>query len=154
MKFSTATLSYTGGRKINQDACGFLETPNGATCWIMADGLGGHGGGEVASELAKKEILRTFEQQPEVSLQAMQNGILNAQNAILSQQAASEPLKRMRTTLVVLAADSHKAQWAHIGDSRLYFFRRGVLTELTDRIVGQGMSPVPAALRASRKPVR
>jgi len=45
-----AVLSKPGGRTHNEDACGYW-TSDGLCCWVVSDGAGGHGGGDVASKL-------------------------------------------------------------------------------------------------------
>lgn len=51
MQIEYASLSRQGGRENNEDACGYCVT-NDSACFIVSDGAGGHGGGEVASETA------------------------------------------------------------------------------------------------------
>ena len=64
--FDTAMISKIGGQKVNQDFCDFTILNNGA-CWAIADGLGGHKGGEIASRLAVGEVIKQFSSSPEVS---------------------------------------------------------------------------------------
>ncbi len=122
MRFISAELSKTGGRDINQDCCAF-KSGNGSGIWIVADGLGGHRGGEVASQAAVSAILEQWTPDLELTMQSMTNFAESAQSAILEQQQISPRLSSMRTTLVMLAAYSDEALWAHVGDSRLYHFR-------------------------------
>lgn len=141
MTFQTYTVTHQGGRNINQDAGDFKTLANGTTCWVVADGLGGHGGGEVASELAARTILDTFSQLQSVSVDVLETVLQHAQEAILSEQEQKVELKRMRTTIVILVADQEKAQWLHVGDSRLYLFREGALIEQTkDHSVVQSLA--------------
>ncbi|MBN8588036.1 MAG: serine/threonine-protein phosphatase [Rhodothermia bacterium] len=140
MKYLTASITNAGGRKVNQDFAQFATVPPDGICWVVADGLGGHGGGEVAAETAVLKILETFAQTPQPTQETITMCILAAQEAILKKQETEDHLKRMRTTLVMMVGDRQKVQWAHIGDSRLYCFRAGGLLEFTlDHSVPQAL---------------
>lgn len=130
MKFDTATLSQTGGRRSNQDSFGF-EANQAAGCWVVADGLGGHAGGETASRMAVDEVLAAFRQKPDVSPSFIENCLQTAHQAIQLKAAAAYELASMRTTLVVLTCTGNSAVWGHVGDSRLYWFRRGKIVHQT-----------------------
>jgi len=125
MAFVTASISNHGGRSVNEDHCGYLEAP-GAGCWVVADGLGGHGGGATASALAVDAVLASFRANPKVTADALRSHIAAAHKAILQRQ--SEPsLSQMRSTIVVLLADAERAICGYMGDSRLYQFRDGAV---------------------------
>ena len=130
MKFDTATLSQTGGLRSNQDSFGF-EANQAAGCWVVADGLGGHAGGETASRMAVDEVLAAFRQKPDVSPSFIENCLQTAHQAIQLKAAATYELASMRTTLVVLTCTGNSAVWGHVGDSRLYWFRRGKIVHQT-----------------------
>jgi serine/threonine protein phosphatase PrpC len=124
--FDTATLSAPGGRTVNEDAVGYR-----IGCWALADGLGGHRGGEIASRLALDAVLASFDENPEICEAAVNAHLENANRAVLDRQAAEPELAHMRTTLVVLIASPQKAMWVHAGDSRLYWLRGGMIREQT-----------------------
>lgn len=128
--FETATLSAPGGRAENEDSVGYRLT-KGAGCWALADGLGGHRGGEVASRLAVNAALSSFEANPAVAEEALNAHLADANRAVLDKQAAEPELAHMRTTMVILIASAEAALWAHAGDSRLYWFREGKIRERT-----------------------
>ena len=130
MKFDTATLSQTGGRRSNQDSFGF-EANQAAGCWVVADGLGGHAGGETASRMAVDEVLAAFRQKSDISPAFIENCLQTAHQAIQLKAAAAYELASMRTTLVVLTCTGNSAVWGHVGDSRLYWFRRGKIVHQT-----------------------
>jgi PPM family protein phosphatase len=138
MSFLSAHICEAGGRDVNQDASGDLATPNGTHCWVLADGLGGHAGGEVAAQVCVQEVLNAFESDPRLSEQTLRRCIEAAQRAILERQRASQALSEMRSTVVVLIADAKAALWAHVGDSRLYHLRAGrIIAQTQDHSVPQ-----------------
>ena len=115
--------AYTdkGTRDHNEDDCG-LSTYGDALCQVVADGLGGHGGGDVASKCAVDAVCTLFMERG-FSDHFFADAFSGAQNAILEQQALTQRFSTMKTTLVVLVVDIGWIHWAHIGDSRLYIFR-------------------------------
>ncbi len=140
MQFMTATISKPGGRKQNQDYCHY-SMKDQTFCWVLADGLGGHRGGEIASRLAADNILESFDANPGISSSALKKHLETAQAAIIKRQEEEPMLFSMRTTIVILIADLQSAMWAHIGDSRLYFFRSGrIIFQTKDHSVPQAMA--------------
>ncbi len=125
LRYSTATCSRTGGRPYNEDAVGFRERAEGGGCWLVADGLGGHGGGEVASRLAVETLLALYETLPLDTPEQIHQALQQAEQAIHDRQHGERRLSQMRSTLVGLFCTGDQALWAHIGDSRLYHFRDG-----------------------------
>jgi len=133
MKFVAEVLSRKGGRRKNEDWCDFALS-DGAGCWAVADGLGGHRGGEVASRLAVEAVLDAFARGPrEAAPDTVRTLLRRAQDAVVARQEEDPALASMRTTLTVLVADEETGQaaWGHVGDSRLYFFRSGAVVEQT-----------------------
>lgn len=126
-----AVVSNKGGRQINEDAVGRLKR-DGIYCFVLADGLGGHGGGENASAIASKTVLQCFDAQAEISADIMYAYLEAAQNAIHEKRQESTALSKMSTTINVLLTDGKKALWAHCGDSRLYRFKGHLIEEVTD----------------------
>lgn len=128
--FETATVSAPGGRTENED---FLDYRAGEAsgCWALADGLGGHLGGEIASRLAVDAAIASFEAQPSITGEALSTHIEKANRAVLDRQTADRELTHMRTTLVLLIASTEAAMWAHAGDSRLYWLRQGKIRDQT-----------------------
>ncbi len=126
MIFDTAVMSKQGGRRYNEDCCDYVMLPQ-AACWVLADGLGGHRGGAIASQAAVAEVLREFKEMPGCSAELLQKYIIAAQHKLLAMQQADETIASMRTTMVVVLTDYRSVIWGHIGDSRLYYFRSGQL---------------------------
>lgn len=131
MKFTHTTLSKPGGRQVNEDAVNCLLPADAQGCWVVADGLGGHGGGDMASALAVKIIIETYQVNPELSAQQLVNMLTLAHQAILQGQLDDDRLCAMRSTAVALILHNKKAWWAHVGDSRLYYFSHGLIVQQT-----------------------
>jgi protein phosphatase len=125
-------------RTLNQDAFAVIDE---AGIWAVADGMGGHAGGEVAAQTAiatvqaeaaaSSRLLCTSDASPTDVLTDLIN---RAHEAILTRARSKSRLKGMGTTIVVLAIVSEPvpiAYVAHVGDSRAYRFRSGTLTPLT-----------------------
>jgi serine/threonine protein phosphatase PrpC len=130
MRFETATLSEAGTRPVNQDAVAY-----GASWWALADGLGGHGGGEHASRVAVAAI------EPASASGNLQSIFAAANNSVFAAQQQNPALGQMRTTLVVLKIDGGQASWGHVGDSRLYHFRAArVIAQTRDHSFAQTLA--------------
>ena len=124
-------VSRIGGRKVNEDAVGKL-TKNGITCIAVADGLGGHNAGEVASRTAVDTILKRFSEEPEFSREALTRYVTEAHNAVFEKSTTDPDYLHMSSTIVVLLIKGRRSVWCHVGDSRLYRFRNGWITEVTE----------------------
>ena len=107
---------------------------------ILADGMGGYNGGEVASGMAIALLQASFSRwlthagrtaHVRAMRRALQAGTDEANSAILEAGLANMQLQGMGTTLVVAAFGSHRAVVGHIGDSRCYRFRSAKLEQLT-----------------------
>ncbi len=121
-----ALISKAGGRKHNEDSCSHLET-GGFGCYVLADGLGGHRGGAVASKTIVDTMLESFKSSPGFSTALLSAYLEQTRSAFLSAQKENGSLSGMKATLVVLLTDFKALLWGHIGDSRLYLFRAGEL---------------------------
>lgn len=113
--------SSIGGRSKNED-CVTGTHMGKRMCFLVADGLGGHGDGDIASRAAIDTVCGAW------------NGTISAAEwqrllelAHAQIQRLQTPQKQMKTTLVGLMLDTEHAVWAHIGDSRLYHFLDGRL---------------------------
>ncbi len=124
-------ISDRGGRNYNEDACGHWQSED-RLCCVLADGAGGHGGGDVAARLAVKELLRAFAENPSQAAAQLKGMVRDVNDAVIGHRAPG-PTQNMHTTLVCLVIDAvgHAAHWAHAGDSRLYWFRDGSVLRRT-----------------------
>ncbi|MFL6673461.1 MAG: PP2C family protein-serine/threonine phosphatase [Massilia sp.] len=134
MQFSIYQQSHIGGRKVNQDRMGYCFTRD-ALLLVLADGMGGHLRGEIAATIATQTLSMMFQQQarpaihkPERFLEeALQQAHLDILRYAQSHQMPDTP----RTTVVACLVQHNCALWAHCGDSRLYWLRRGQLLART-----------------------
>ncbi|MBF0456480.1 MAG: serine/threonine-protein phosphatase [Nitrospirae bacterium] len=135
----TELFTHKGGRPNNEDYCGFVTLKDFA-CWAVADGAGGHDGGEVASETAVHSILDAFKDDPGLSSDHLRKYLEKAHGEIIKKQEAPD-LRNMRTTIVLLVSDYKNALWAHAGDTRLYMLRDGrICFQTKDNSVPQALA--------------
>jgi protein phosphatase len=118
-------------RSNNQDQ--FLVSPG---LYAVADGMGGHAAGEVASSTAIQALQAAFAASDEHSAESLQSAAKAANRAVWEQARTNRGMLGMGTTLVALAVVEHGdgtngLAVAHIGDSRLYLLRAGSLKQLT-----------------------
>lgn len=117
MKLTSFVYSSCGGRERNEDTVCTAQDGE-RSLFVLADGLGGHARGEVASQVAADAMVSAF---PDAQPEALLAAVGAANQAVLDAQAESGQ-KNMKTTLVCVSIDGARAVWAHIGDSRLYHF--------------------------------
>jgi protein phosphatase len=102
--------------------------------WAVADGMGGHRGGEVASHIAIDVLSSSFEH---ASLDGLREAARIANEAVFQQASDDPELRGMGTTLVAIApVDDEEGEtalgWVNIGDSRLYRVRDGELEQISE----------------------
>lgn len=133
-----STITNPGARPVNEDSIGVTEHGD-LTCFVVADGLGGHGMGDAASQLAVKAFDKVFSAPEGKPLpELLSDAFLRAQADILREQRRAGAPSQMKTTAVALAVQNGQAVWGHIGDSRLYAFARNkVKTHTLDHSVPQ-----------------
>jgi serine/threonine protein phosphatase PrpC len=132
MNIQFSQVTAAAGRAINQDAlAGHWSDPGQWGYWVVADGLGGHRGGEIAARCACEAIARHIEAHPEGIPDRVESAVVAAHQAILAAQEATPELATMRSTVVAMGIQDGLARWAHCGDSRLYAFRHTDLREQT-----------------------
>lgn len=112
-------------RANNQDALIVLERLYG-----VADGMGGHRGGEVASAGAR-DGLENFLRGKEPDAKLLRTAVEAVNRRLYLRQQEDEELNGMGTTLTVLWAGRRQVHLAHVGDSRAYLLREGAMTQVT-----------------------
>lgn len=142
-RIGLAVLSQRGGRPGNEDSCGHWRHGE-RLCCVVADGAGGHGGGDLASRIVVRHILEQASLAPLTRADEVHDLLVDANVQLLRRQseASSEAERDMRSTVVALFIDLGRGQalWGHAGDSRLYLFREGRLAAQTrDHSVVQAM---------------
>lgn len=99
---------------------------------IVADGMGGHLGGEVASKLAVEAVGRVYYREQASPEAALRTAFEEANQQIYQASLGDEKLRGMGTTCTALALLDGKAIVAHVGDSRLYLMREGEAYLMTE----------------------
>jgi serine/threonine protein phosphatase PrpC len=118
-----AALTHPGNREgENQDSIGWDTQQQ---LWFVADGMGGHASGEVASRLVKETLLA---QAPLVGVPA---AVLMAHEAVCREAQQLDATRGMGSTVVTAQIQNRSAQIVWVGDSRAYLWRRGQLQRLT-----------------------
>jgi protein phosphatase len=127
--------------------------------FAVADGLGGHLGGEVASRVAVDTLTsEAGADGPEDGLPDRLRAAIHRANSVVAERAANDPqLTGMGTTLTALVAGRDRVYLAHVGDSRAYLLRDGDLRLLTEdhtlvqRMVREGrLTPEQAGIHPQR----
>lgn len=127
MKYQLAKTSRLGNRVVNEDRIGVAETDE-ALLLVLADGMGGYRGGQIASKALVNRMLRQFQRSklpaadPQTFLKEL---IADAHLAVIRAGSEQYPPIEPRTTCVVCLIQEGCAWWAHVGDSRCYVFRAG-----------------------------
>ena len=116
-------------------------------CCVVADGAGGHGGGDRASKLAVQSILAAYAATPRSRPSAIERTILDTNRSIIAHRKDDRVQQNMHSTVVSLFMDLDvdTAAWGHCGDSRLYVFRDGRDRRAHAR-------PQPGAVAGRRRP--
>lgn len=138
IRFDTASAISQGRRDSQEDAL-ITDFPIGGQMGIavLADGMGGHVGGAVASKIAVTEVFSelkfqcadptAFQNQPR---KALHEALLAANTCIADQIRANQQMRGMGTTLVALVVMPEHMYWISVGDSPLFLFRKGRLVRL------------------------
>jgi serine/threonine protein phosphatase PrpC len=126
MRFSVYQVSRKGGREKNEDRMGYCYTRDSGL-FALADGMGGHPEGEVASQLALQTMAALFQRdaKPTLSdpLRFLHDSIIAGHHQLLRYATEKALIDTPRTTLVACLLQGNAAYWAHCGDSRLYLVR-------------------------------
>jgi serine/threonine protein phosphatase PrpC/ABC-type cobalt transport system substrate-binding protein len=151
----SVAVSHVGKIRANNQDSGYA----GTQLFVVADGMGGHAGGDVASAIALKRVMESDKvyvsaSDAEFALQAS----LIAANSLLAETVFEHPeLTGMGTTVSAILRSGNEIAIAHIGDSRIYLLRDGELKQITadhtfvQRLVDSGrITPEEAAVHPRR----
>lgn len=160
MRFSIFQESRQGGRSNNEDRVAYCYSRD-ALLMVVADGMGGHQHGEVASQIAVQTLTAHFQREALPRVQdaylCLQKAMIAAHNSIAEYARKRQLPECPRTTCVACIIQDNIACWAHVGDSRLYLLRSGkVLARTRDHshvqlLVDEGLI---SAARAATHPER
>jgi PPM family protein phosphatase len=149
LQLLSCSFTRDGGRDYNEDAVGDSTAYGAVRLFMLADGAGGQGGGDVASKIAIDTARAEFNRLPAFSRETLLRCVNAAHQAIEQRQKSEERLARMASTFVVAIVDSHlrRALIGNLGDSRCYVFRGDKIVSqsydhsLVQRFVDAGLYP-------------
>jgi PPM family protein phosphatase len=126
MRFSVYQVSRKGGREKNEDRMGYCYTRDSGL-FALADGMGGHPEGEVASQLALQTLAAMFQRDAKPTLKDplrfLHDAIIAGHHQLIRYATEKALMDTPRTTVVACVLQGNAAYWAHCGDSRLYLVR-------------------------------
>lgn len=125
-------------RDINEDFYYASNSQDYLKLYILADGMGGYNGGEIASKLATISVkgyiesnFNKIEHTKEAIIELIKNAIEYANMVVYEKAKENEELSNMGTTIEVLVIYNNKLFIGHIGDSRIYRIRKNIIRKLT-----------------------
>jgi serine/threonine protein phosphatase PrpC len=132
MQIAATNFSDPGGRSYNEDAVGDCEAFGAVRLFVLADGAGGQGGGDVAAQTAVAVAKAEFIGLPVFAPDTLRRCMSKADAAICAKQKDEPRLSRMASTFVALMVNYQRRQvlMGNLGDSRCYVFRG-------DRVIAQ-----------------
>ncbi len=138
VQWQIAALTDVGlKRELNEDNLLMAETdtPNGLLgLYAVADGMGGHEKGEIASQLTLDTLQTEFSQQPPATTfeEWLKDAAVAANKVVMSRQDAGSPDKKMGSTLVMALFTEQDIHIANVGDSRAYHLTSDSITQITE----------------------
>ena len=134
MRFAVYQVSRKGGREKNEDRMGYCYTRESGL-FALADGMGGHPEGEVASQLALQTLAARYQREAKPvladPLRFLHDAMVSGHHQLLRYATERALIDTPRTTLIACIVQGNAAYWAHCGDSRLYLLRAGKLIART-----------------------
>lgn len=118
-----------GGRSYNEDSVG-SKRDGECGFFVVADGLGGHQFGEVASACVRDVLLEGWHPEEADRPEWMKRQIAEANRQVLAIE--KEKGSVLKSTAVLLAIDGDRAVWANVGDSRLYYLHNSEIKSITE----------------------
>ncbi|MCS6996898.1 MAG: serine/threonine-protein phosphatase [Casimicrobiaceae bacterium] len=149
LRLETCSFSHDGGRDYNEDAVGSSHAFGAVHLFMLADGAGGQGGGDVAAQIAIRVASREFSRLPVFSSETLLRCMKAADREIAARQSTGTQLARMAATFVAALIDAHSRQLliGNLGDSRCYVFRGAQIVgqsydhSLVQRFIDAGLYP-------------
>jgi PPM family protein phosphatase len=154
---ASAAVSHVGRIRSNNQDSGYA----GRNLFLVADGMGGHAGGDVASAIATRRIAEAdddYESAP-VAAAALEGALIAANRQLAETVAEHSELTGMGTTVSALLLDGDRVVISHIGDSRIYLLRSGELSQISidhtfvQRLVDAGRITAEEAMVHPRRSV-
>lgn len=163
MLFTIFQESRKGSRKMNQDRVAHSYSRD-SLIMVAADGMGGHAGGEIAAQIVVRILIERFQNEAKPVLRNpllfLHDTMMRAHQALGHYAEQFSLIETPRTTCVACVLQEDRAHWAHVGDSRLYLFRRAqVIAQTKDHskvqyLLDQGaIQPEQAAKHPDRNKI-
>lgn len=154
---ASAAVSHVGRVRSNNQDSGYA----GRRLFLVADGMGGHAGGDVASAIATKRIAEADGDydSSQAAASALEQTLLSANRSLEETVADHSELTGMGTTVSAMLVQQDRVVIAHIGDSRVYLFRSGELSQVStdhtfvQRLVDAGRITAEEAMVHPRRSV-
>lgn len=129
MVFDAFLYTNQGGRAYNEDSAG-LRQEGADGIFVVADGLGGHQFGEVASACVRDSLLESWRPGEADREGWIRTRIAEANRKVLA--IARERKSVLKSTVVALVIEGEQAVWANVGDSRLYYLHGDRIERITE----------------------
>jgi len=127
--FRSAGLSHPGRVRRNNEDAFHVDAERGI--FLVVDGIGGQAAGEKAAEIAVSRIRARLERQTGTVEQRIREAIAVANNEILEAAQSNPEWQGMACVLTLVVLENGSAVVGHVGDSRLYYIRRGAIRKIT-----------------------
>ena len=118
LNYSYSSISNKGERNINEDFLDVSIKPE-RLAFILCDGLGGHGNGDIASRFVVNCMKESLERTASI-----EESIVYAQEGLMQKQIQENAKDSMKTTVTCLTVTGDTARFGHVGDSRIYYFEK------------------------------
>lgn len=125
--------------------------------FVVADGMGGHVAGEVASHIFTATMAELLDGEPHIDQDGLRAMVIAGNRAILASIRSHPERKGMGTTATCLHLENGRGIWAHVGDSRLYLLRQGNMRQVTqdhtyvnDLVANGSITPLEAETHPKR----
>lgn len=158
-----AALTDKGPREGNEDSYAYItpesrdyDPRTNGSVFVVADGMGGHGGGEVASHIAVRETIKAYGNLPveQSPAKRIHQAIVQANARVISEAAGGAGNSEMGSTIVACVIRDGQMFIGHVGDSRAYLVRGGSIQQLTrDHLYVTDVLGLPEA-EASSHPMK